>query len=98
MRGLNVLEKSNPVVAAKVRRNHGFLDSDDLKALVAADVKREVQVLVRCNAGRFVCPADNAEHFVNVIAKYGELLEEKHPGESLPPGIEWVRDVSLLAA
>ena len=98
MRGLDTLKAANPKVAAKVQGQGGFLDADDLKALVEADKGRKVQVLVRCNAGRFVCPADNAEHFVNLIAKYGELLEEKHPGESLPPGIEWVRDVSLLAA
>ena len=95
MRGLDVLRRANPAVAAKVQGQGGFLDENDLKVLAAAGPA--VLVLVRCNGGRFLAPADQAGHFVKMIDEYGKLLEEKYPGNPLPPGTEWVRDVSLPA-
>ena len=62
----------------KIDAQGGFLNETDINAL--AELDRMRLVLVRCNNGRFLCPAQNA-------AWFSDLLEST--------GKEWVRDVSL---
>lgn len=65
-------------VLSRIKDNHGFLDNTDLEALKVHCPLR--QVLVRCNMGRFLCAAQDARHFCDIID-----ASEK----------DWVRDVSL---
>jgi hypothetical protein len=58
----------------------GFLTRQDVDELSVVD--RLHMVLVRCNAGRFTCPAQDALHFCKLV---------EHDGT------EWVRDISFLA-
>lgn len=58
--------------------NHGFLTMFLVDVIAHHDKLR--QVLVRCNGGRFLCPAQDVRHFMDIIDK------EKS---------DWVRDVSL---
>lgn len=62
----------------KIDAQGGFLNETDINAL--AELDRMRLVLVRCNNGRFLCPAQNA-------AWFSDLLESTSK--------EWVRDVSL---
>ena len=64
-----------------IASNGGFLNETDIRSL--AELDRMRLVLVRCNNGRLLCPAANAEWF-------SDLLEST--------GKEWVRDVSLPAS
>ena len=59
----------------------GFLTDDQLPALVALD--RLTPVLVRCEGGRFTCPAQDAAHFIALVERDGR---------------EHVRDVSICAS
>ncbi len=45
----------------------GFLDSSQLAALVALD--RLCPVNVRCDGGRFTCPARDCAHFIALIER-----------------------------
>ncbi len=57
----------------------GFIVSDDIMAKLVA--KHPFQrLLVRCGGGRFVVPAQDADHFMKIITKEGS---------------DYVRDVSL---
>ena len=62
----------------KIDANGGFLNETDISDL--AELDRLRMVLVRCNNGRFLCPAQN-------VAWFSDLLEST--------GKEWVRDMSL---
>lgn len=64
----------------RIKENHGFMNEKDLEIL--AKVCRLHPVLVRCGGGRFTCPAQDAEHFIEIIGKEGR---------------DYVRDVSLPA-
>jgi hypothetical protein len=61
------------------RRGYGFLTEDDLKELVAID--RMQACLVRCGNGRFSAPAQDIQHFVDIVTASGK---------------DHVRDVSIL--
>ena len=65
-------------VLKRIDKQGGFLTTAELTALVAADKMR--MVLVRCNNGRFLCPAQNVAWFSDLLTSTGK---------------EWVRDVSL---
>jgi hypothetical protein len=51
------------------KENHGFLTAEGLKEL--AQLNRIMQVLVRCGSGRFVCAAQDAAHFIEIIGTEG---------------------------
>jgi len=61
-------------------KNFGFIYAGDLPAIIAEN--RFQQCLVRCGGGRFICPAQNVEHFTRIIGN-----EES----------DYVRDVSLVS-
>ena len=61
--------------------NYGFLTEVKLKELVG--LNRLFRVLVRCGGGRFICPAQDAAHFIEIIGT---------------EGTDYVRDVSFPAS
>lgn len=61
--------------------NYGFVTEKDMPEIIKED--RFQQILIRCGAGRFICPAQDTEHFINIITK------EKS---------DYVRDASLYRA
>ncbi len=51
-----------------IRSSMGFLHNDvDLRRLIEED--RLQPVLVRCGGGQFSCPAQDVEHFTEIITK-----------------------------
>jgi hypothetical protein len=64
---------------SEVREQGGFFTETQLSELTKLD--RLFQVMVRCGAGRFVCPAQDVEHFTAIIKREGS---------------DYVRDVGLL--
>ena len=63
-----------------LEENMGFIASDDDLAAVVRE-NRMTKILVRCGSGRFVCPAQDAKHFVNIINNSDN---------------DYVRDLSIL--
>ena len=63
------------------RHGYGFLTTADLPELVAYDRLR--LCLVRCGGGRFIAPAQDVPHFVDIITREDS---------------DYVRDVSLYFA
>jgi hypothetical protein len=61
-----------------IQDNGYFLDEKNIQKLVEIDC--HCLVLVRCGSGRFLTPAQNVEHFVNIITR---------------DGFDYVRDVSV---
>lgn len=86
------IRSKNPELAAKIMSQGGCVTADDVPGLVAVD--RNLLLLVRCNAGRFLTPADSVKHFVDLITEYGDM-KRKETGS--PIAGEWVRDVSIPA-
>lgn len=54
-------------VRQRVRQRHGFLCKEDLAVL--AEHRRLEMVLVRCGNGRLKCPAQDAQHFIDIIER-----------------------------
>lgn len=71
----------NDIVHRIKNESNGFITTDeDMKELVATYPHQ--MLLVRCGSGRFLCPAQDADHFIKIIAKEGS---------------DYVRDVSFPA-
>ena len=68
---------------ARANCGGGFLTQQDVAALAGHSVSRLWPLLVRCHGGRFVAPAQDVAHFI-------ELIERA-------PGGDFVRDVSFPA-
>lgn len=67
-------------------KKHGFMDRSDVLRLEQLDRLR--MVLVRCGNGRFTCPAQDVDHFCEIIRR--DFDEHR-------PNCDYVRDVSLPA-
>jgi hypothetical protein len=74
------LQEHLPDVLAFAEQHTGFLREDHVKQMAECDATRLCMVLVRCGNGRFACPAQDAQHFVDIITKEGS---------------DYVRDLSL---
>lgn len=61
----------------------GFLTTPELAMIAADRAYRLTLVLVRCGASRFITPADQAKHLIDIITR---------------EGTDYVRDVSLYRA
>lgn len=95
MQGIDEIRRKNPKLAQKIQVvQGGFLLAEDVKPLI--EVNRHIMVLVRCGMGRFLCPVDNVNHFMDIINKHAEMVKA-HTGELLNHGTDYVRDVSLPA-
>ena len=77
-----VSRKKEPVLKRTIKelKEHacGFISEEELEYVVAE--KRLQPCLVRCGGGRFVTPAQDVKHFIDIIEKDGR---------------DYVRDVSL---
>ena len=88
-----------------VTTNHGFLAPADVAELAKLDRLR--MVLVRCGNGRFTCPAQDAQHFIDIICRdfrhaYDQAAAQPAHAESaniaaICNGADYIRDVSLPA-
>lgn len=47
--------------------HHGFITSEMLPEIVKAN--RFERILVRCGGGRFIVPAQDADHFIQIITR-----------------------------
>lgn len=56
----------------------GFVTESDIPAIIAE--KRLQLLLVRCGGGRFMCPAQDVQHFISILEADGR---------------DYVRDVSI---
>lgn len=87
------LASKNPRLLAKIDKQDGFITSEDIPELIKFN--RHLLVLVRCGQGRFVCPVDCVNHYVNVIGEYAKL-KSKETGQP-EYMFDYVRDVSFPA-
>lgn len=74
-------------ISAAHRLTGGFLSSEEVKSIAADPVTRLFQLLVRCGRGRFICAAQDVEHFVAIITEHGNRPDSAET--------DYVRDVSL---
>ena len=65
-------------ILAKAKGNFGFLTLTDVKVIAKED--RLKMLLVRCNNCRFLAPAQNIQHLVDIIERDGK---------------DYVRDISI---
>ena len=80
---LTAREVARNSLLRKITNQHGSLDNTDLSDLARFDRLRPV--LIRCGGGRLTCPAQDANHWINII----EASTGAHD--------DYVRDVSLPA-
>lgn len=66
------------IIKEALDKTFGFITEDMLSRVV--DENRLYPCLVRCGGGRFVCPAQDVKHFIDIITR---------------DGIDYVRDISL---
>jgi hypothetical protein len=80
----------------------GFVTDADMPEVIKEN--RLQQVLVRCGSGRFICPAQDAQHFIDIIERDAKAIESKwsqlvaNAGMVLTsrhPSGEYIRDVSI---
>jgi hypothetical protein len=71
----------------RIVKDHGFLSVATLQDLAKIDRLR--MVLVRCGNGRFLCPAQDVEHFMDIIRRDFDAHNN---------GCDYVRDVALQAS
>ena len=65
-------------VLSVAKTNGGFLDRLGIETIAREDRLR--LLLVRCGNGRFLCPAQDVDHFIQIIDRDGQ---------------DYIRDVSL---
>lgn len=93
--------EDNPDLGKKLAEEGGFVTNETLPGIIAVD--RNILLLVRLNGGRFLAPADNVDHLVNLITDHSDLIEAKvkslpkvHPDRvRAKHHWDYVRDVSL---
>ena len=66
-------------IAEIIKENHGFVQTPEQMKSIQKENRLQM-MLVRCGGGRFVCPAQDVEHFVAIINKEGS---------------DYVRDISI---
>jgi len=90
MKGIDTIERAFPMMSWRIRSNGGFLTTENVQAMATNETTRLLPVIVRCGNGRFVCGAQDALHFVEII----ERDAKNHP---VTEETEYVRDISLPA-
>lgn len=88
MKDIATIEKHLPEVAVQIRKDGGFMRNVSVKAIAGNPETRLVNMLVRCGNGRFLCPAQDVEHFIGII-------DRDRNSKSIDS--DYVRDVSLPA-
>ena len=74
-----------------IKANGGFLTLTDLDVIVHHDRLR--LILVRCGNGRFMAPAQDVQHFINIIKRDATAHDNRNDPEHLLT--DYVRDISL---
>jgi hypothetical protein len=74
----------------------GFVTDADMPEVIKEN--RLQQVLVRCGSGRFICPAQDAKHFIDIIERDAKAQSSK--GSSLATmqvhsSGDYIRDVAI---
>ena len=87
---LEKVRQVNPLLAKKIEGQDTFLTDADIPEVVKID--RMMLVLVRCGCGRFMCPAQDVAHFIEIIEEHAKL-KEKETGTTFQG--DYVRDVSF---
>jgi hypothetical protein len=57
----------NPTLAKEITMQGFFMDVAQVRKVAEHPSTRLTMIMVRCGSGRFVCPAQNVEHFINII-------------------------------
>jgi hypothetical protein len=65
-------------IADQITQHYGFIQKADLDKVIYED--RLYPCLIRCGGGRLSCPAQDVEHWIEIIEKEGS---------------DYIRDVSL---
>ena len=84
MRSVETIRSVSPDFAQKIERQGYCLRDTDIPELVK--INRMQLVLVRCGCGRFLCPAQDVQHFIAIVEQHAK----DHPNEG-----DYIRDVSL---
>ena len=79
------------IMAQATRERFGFLTAEEVAQIAGDPETRLSGLLVRCGGGRFMAPAQDVAHFIEIIRRHAELEEE--PGAVS----DYVRDVSVPA-
>lgn len=87
MKDIKRIEERLPETGREIRQNGGFITEGNLADMTNDQETRLIPVLVRCGGGRFVCPAQNAKHFIEIIERDAKANEDG----------DYIRDVSLPA-
>ncbi len=85
---LDVVSGELQGVLDAIKKNGGFLSATDLKIVAQHDRLR--LILVRCGNGRFLAPAQDVEHFVNIIERDYEMTKG-----STALDADYIRDYSF---
>ena len=86
------IKAHNPQLGKTIEDRGGFLTQEDLPKLEAID--RMMLLLVRCNCGRFLTPAQNVKHFVDLITDHANRVQAE-TGMLVNANSDYVRDVSI---
>ena len=70
----------------KIEAQHGVLQDTDVKALATNEYTRLLTCLVRCGGGRFYAPAQDVEHFIELLERGGDYVRDVQLGESTTIG------------
>ena len=65
-------------IAEHINTNYGFITESDLPDIIREN--RLQPLLVRCGGGRFIVPAQDLQHFIDIIERDGQ---------------DYIRDVSI---
>ncbi len=91
------LQRLNPILHAKIGRQHFCIDTNDLNELIKLD--RLTPVLIKCGNGRFTCPAQDVIHWIDIIDSQRKLAEAiiatQKPG-SMTIETDYVRSVEMV--
>lgn len=86
------IKRANPMLADAICAQHGVVLPEQTRQIISID--RQMLLLVRCNNGRFLAPAQDVLHFVNIINEHSAVACAIERSE-LPKNGDWVRDISL---
>ena len=62
-----IMQQTGSIIKDALYNQGGFIRDDDLDAVIKEN--RLQPLLIRCGCGRFICPAQDAKHFIDIIEK-----------------------------
>ncbi len=87
------------VISRCRRENMGFLNETDVAMIANDPATRLTLLLVRCGGGRFLAPADQVMHFVDIIEQHAEMHRANGVKVAASGACtrDYIRDISLPA-